>query len=99
MIPSKRFKKKVQKPRVQKPRVSKHLHLWPELEHMPPLAHWPNHDQIYRTDDSEVLRFLVEGFQVTFDEAKKIFDGARKNGTIRFCKHSGLWCGRKGGRP
>ena len=93
-----KFRKRPLK-KIQKPRVSKYIHLLPELEFMPPLSHWPNRHKIYRPDDSDVLRFMVEGFQVTLDEAEKIFDGARKNGTIRFCKHLGLWCGRKGGRP
>ena len=34
--------------KVKIPRTSKHLHLWPELELMPPLDHWPNRQGPYR---------------------------------------------------
>ena len=85
--------------KVKIPRTSKHLHLWPELELMPALDHWPNRPGPYRPQASQVLRFLVDGFGMTFDEAEKLFGCARKRGTIRFNRESGLWSGVKGGKP
>lgn len=94
MNPPKRSGKKI-----RTPRASKHIHLWPELELMPPLDHWPDRPGPYRPETSEVLRFLVEGFGMTLDEAEKVFGSARKRGSIRFNRNTGLWYGRKGGQP
>ena len=94
MNPPKRSGKKV-----RTPRASKHIHLWPELELMPPLDHWPDRPGPYHPETSEVLRFLVEGFGMTLDEAEKVFGSARKRGSIRFNRNTGLWYGRKGGQP
>lgn len=94
MNPPKRSGKKV-----RTPRASKHIHLWPELELMPPLDHWPDRPAPYRPEASQVLRFLVEGFGMTLDEAEKVFGSARKRGSIRFNRDTGLWYGRKGGQP
>ena len=83
----------------QKPRVSKYIHLWPELEFMPSLDHWPNRPDHYRPEDSEVLRFLIENFGTTLDDADKIFHAAASKGVIEFNPITRLWHGRKGDQP
>lgn len=85
--------------KIKKPRISKYVHLWPELEFMPPLDHWPNRPEIYQPECSEVLRFLAESFDATLDESDKIFHAAVSKGVIKFSPATRLWCGRKGGRP
>jgi len=81
------------------PRTSKHMHLWPELEFMPPLDHWPNRPGIYRPENSQVLGYIRESFGMSLDDAEKVFGSARKRGTLRYDLKTGLWVGRKGGQP
>ncbi len=81
------------------PRTSKHMHLWPELEFMPPLDHWPNRPEIYRAENSQVLAYICESFGMSLDEAEKVFGSARKRGTLCYDLKTGLWAGRKGGQP
>ena len=85
--------------KIQKPRVSKYIHLWPELEFMPDLDHWPNRPDIYQQKCSQVLRFLIESFGATLDEADRIFHAASAKGVIKFNPATRLWQGRKGGQP
>jgi hypothetical protein len=93
-----KFRKRPLK-KIQKPRVSKYIHLWPELEFMPNLDHWPNRPDIYQPECSEVLRFLIESFETTLEDADRIFHAAATKGVIKFNPETRLWCGRKGGRP
>jgi hypothetical protein len=92
------LRKKARK-KIQKPRVSKYIHLWPELEFMPGLDHWPKRPDIYQPEDSEVLRFLVAGFGTTMEDADRIFHAAASKGVIKFNTTTRLWHGRKGGLP
>ena len=92
------LRKKARK-KIQKPRVSKYIHLWPELEFMPNLDHWPNRPDHYRPEDSEVLRFMVESFGTTLAEADRIFHAAASKGVIKFNPITRLWHGRKGDQP
>lgn len=78
-------------------RGSKHMHLWPELEYMPPLDHWPNRPGPYRPEDSQVLQYLADGFGMSPADAENLFGSARKKGVLRYDPASGLWAGRKGG--
>lgn len=80
------------------PRTSKYMHLWPELEFMPPLDHWPHRPELYRPENSQVLGYIGESFGMSLDEAEKVFDGARKRGSLRYDDKTGLWVGRKGGQ-
>ena len=81
------------------PRTSKHMHLWPELEFMPPLDHWPNRPDLYHPQNSQVLGYICESFGMSLDDAEKVFGSARKRGTLRYDNKTGLWVGRKGGQP
>lgn len=85
--------------KIQKPRVSKYIHLWPELEFMPCLDHWPNRPDPYRPVDSEVFRFFIESFGTSIEEADRIFHAAASKGVIQFNPVTKLWRGRKGDRP
>ena len=59
--------------KIQKiPRTSKHMHLWPELEFMPPLDHWPNRPELYRPENSQVLGYICESFGMSLDDAEKV---------------------------
>jgi hypothetical protein len=84
--------------KIQKPRVSKYTHLWPELEFMPCLDHWPNRPDLYRPENSEVLRYLVESFGTTIEDADRIFHSAASKGVIKFNPVTNLWHGKKGGQ-
>ena len=79
-------------------RTSKYMHLWPELEFMPPLDHWPHRPELYRPENSQVLGYIGESFGMSLDEAEKVFDCARKRGSLRYDDKTGLWVGRKGGQ-
>lgn len=80
------------------PRTSKHMHLWPELDFMPPLDHWPNRPELYRPENSQVLGYIGESFGMSLDDAEKVFGCARKRGTLCYDHKTGLWAGRKGGQ-
>ena len=81
------------------PQTSKHMHLWPELDFMPPLDHWPNRPDHYHPQNSQVLGYIGESFGMSLDESEKVFDCARKRGSLRYDDKTGLWVGRKGGQP
>lgn len=76
---------------------SAYMHLWPELEVMPMLDHWPNRPGPYRPESSEVLRFLADSYRCDLEEAARIFQSARSAGVVRFDKRTRKWVGRKGG--
>jgi hypothetical protein len=80
------------------PRTSKYMHLWPELEFMPPLDHWPHRPELYRPENSQVLGYIGESFGMSLDDAEKVFDCARKRRSLRYDDKTGLWVGRKGGQ-
>ncbi|MEI7912947.1 MAG: hypothetical protein WCK77_25275 [Verrucomicrobiota bacterium] len=65
---------------------------------MPSLDHWPLRPDHYRPEDSQVLRFLVENFDTTLEDADKIFHAAASKGVVTFNPTTRLWCGTKGGR-
>lgn len=83
----------------QATRTSAYMHLWPELEFMPALDHWPDRSKPYDPEHSQVLAFIVEGYDCDLLEADKIFQSARSKGVVRFDSVAKLWCGVKGGRP
>ncbi len=80
-------------------RTSPYMHLWPELEFMPRLDHWPDRSKPFDPGPSQVLAFIVEGYGCDLPEADKIFQSARSKGVVRFDSVTKHWHGRKGGRP
>jgi hypothetical protein len=80
-------------------RTSRYMHLWPELEFMPTLDHWPDRPVSFEPERSEVLAYIARGYRCDLHEAERIFQAARHARVIRYNPKTRLWSGRKGGLP